>query len=156
MPFLHWLLCLANSSSSDKTGSKVTSSVKPAAFLLYTFFLGLSSVPFAGTYKTCCSGSFVPPGPCGAPKVASLGSLNVWGPAWLDFQGPWEAEPSSQGPELPVNSQWAPQGWAADQTEGAQVSAHAHHLWPCLCLTPATPGSAQRHWSLLLASRLLC
>ena len=60
--------------------------------------------------------------------MAGLGPLNIWGPTWLDFQGPGKAVPGGWSSELPVSSRGPPHGCAPDQAESAQVSAHTHYL----------------------------
>ena len=87
--------------------------------------------------------------------MAGLGPLNVWGPAWRDFQGPGKAVPAGWSSELPVSSQGPPQGWAPDQAESAQLIAHAHLLALLQPHAFCIPGSSLRQWIPLLAPRLL-
>lgn len=87
--------------------------------------------------------------------MAGLGPLNIWGPTWLDFQGPGKAVPGGWSSELPVSSRGPPHGWAPDQAESAQVSAHTRHLALPQPHAPRIPGSSLRHWISLFAPRLL-
>ena len=97
----------------------------------------------------------MPPGPCEAPKVASLGSLHIWGPVWLDFQA--LGRQSLAAGDLSSLSALSGLPRAGLLTKQKVPRSAPMHTTCGLASASRLPSLAQlRHWSLLLASRLLC